>query len=1215
MLVIDLKKITPWAAMTNKWTEPGESILANYIDDLEIISIWKSSRRKHWGILTALLGGFLCGSLVPFAGGLFYVDPAHQFRSNSTLTRIIRLSLNDTRNLGYFDPRNPEVQQPISALVGNRRFGALLPVWTSNEYTFEGFNLSDTSRNASISVNTVAFGGTLDCSKINYDAKVTREWYTQRYANDNPRSKLTPGLLTDVDLIPNNEDMVKSGCQMLPDFYPKVTFSRPLDQSVEVLPAAWIDTTNCSNTGEAPLTITTMVLLGSGVNEPATSFNVTGVICWPHFSTRTVEITANASTGKLIDITQSSNTSYSVPGFLEPRLLSAVINRGDAGHLFVKNNYDVINYDSLVPSPDNYWMEYTASRATQYEPFSPTRWIGRDPWFYMLSSGNVTKIREYTTNWEALANDSSRQFGSIMAQLANHGFKAIDSSPAAGSVSRTEPRITVQRNSLRFLQSMLCFLAITLMCCATVFRPKTCLIEDPTTLAALSIVLGSNNDFESQIKDTGHLSDDCFRKKLDGLKIRLDVDHASKPSIMMQSVAVNSKTILIEPAKPRLKFKPIRFYNQQDDEHGSGYRPLMLHLVSRSCLLVAISGTIVLLGILLHYSRNGSGFDASATLTSFAWSYTPNAVLVLLGYAIGGASSSTQALSCYTALQKGSVTGRESLLFNSADHSAVIMLYYSYWQNIGWTFSASSLVTIIYPVIKVTAAGLYMHLVRQHAYTTMVEIDQSLIENLDKLSVTGRNLFNRTTTSVGTVLSDMAIAFTLWTVKPELNFSPSSGTEGPLVFGNLTSTLALSDASQALDHGASLSANVPALQVQVNCSAYSRDDFQVIKEGGVVMITCKTQRCRRYFNFNENAIADGIPADSLAWQGGFKLGRTHPFAYYSFVGSPNKARSNSQDYATAPICGLFVRIVDYGPNITSPTQQFNITPEAIAGYSCVRSLIKVNVNVTFARAVQPSAGGTSLLPANIVNFDEQSIEPANDNLLFKNDGSNSSESCIPPTNHTCELSTAWIAPDNSVMLSKDAASMMGTGFMGAVLAIHPTRPPDSPLNYSLLEKLHDPERLSQAAKKAYIIFSTQYINQLRPLTSQIGNSSVLRTATINKQSVRAIESRSPTIVLMILLSITFVCIIFALWRVPSRPVVAKAPNSIAARASLLAGSRLVRRLREEGVDSVAATDIWEKKVFSMGWWQLYESQPKGEESEERWGIDIGVARLRNTLDK
>lgn len=169
-------------------------------------------------------------------------------------------------------------------------------------------------------------------------------------------------------------------------------------------------------------------------------------------------------------------------------------------------------------------------------------------------------------------------------------------------------------------------------------------------------------------------------------------------------------------------------------------------------------------------------------------------------------------------------------------------------------------------------------------------------------------------------------------------------------------------------------------------------------------------------------------------------------------------------------------------------------------------------------------------------------------------------------------------------------------------------------NTSSLERLFEPEHLQEAAKEAYIIFSAQAVNQLRSAASNIGNSTVRRTATINQQSLRAIQSRNVTIALIVLLGITLACILFAFWRVSSKPVIAKAPNSIAAQASLLAGSNLVRRLREEGVKSVAETNIWNEEVFSMGWWTTDEPQSGEEAPQERWGIDIGVARLRNTLE-
>jgi ABC-type nitrate/sulfonate/bicarbonate transport system permease component len=61
MLVSDLKKITPWASLTKRWRAAEDSILLDYVDDLEILSLWKSCRRRHWGLFLAILGGLILG--------------------------------------------------------------------------------------------------------------------------------------------------------------------------------------------------------------------------------------------------------------------------------------------------------------------------------------------------------------------------------------------------------------------------------------------------------------------------------------------------------------------------------------------------------------------------------------------------------------------------------------------------------------------------------------------------------------------------------------------------------------------------------------------------------------------------------------------------------------------------------------------------------------------------------------------------------------------------------------------------------------------------------------------------------------------------------------------------------------------------------------------------------------------------------------------------
>lgn len=140
-----------------------------------------------------------------------------------------------------------------------------------------------------------------------------------------------------------------------------------------------------------------------------------------------------------------------------------------------------------------------------------------------------------------------------------------------------------------------------------------------------------------------------------------------------------------------------------------------------------------------------------------------------------------------------------------------------------------------------------------------------------------------------------------------------------------------------------------------------------------------------------------------------------------------------------------------------------------------------------------------------------------------------------------------------------------------------------PGNSSSWNRLYEPDHLREAAKEAYTMFSTQVINTQRPPATRISNSTVQRIATIDQQSFRAVQSRNVTIILIVLLDTILACILFAFWRVPSKPVIIEASNFIVAQASLLAGSNLVRRLEAEGVKSVADTNIWNEEVFSMGW--------------------------------
>lgn len=1040
MLVIDMKKVTPWAAMTRKWTDPEDSILANYIDDLEVVSVWKSIRRRHWGMLVALVGGFLCGGLIPFAGGLFYVDPVHEITSNSTLIRTSRFAFNDS--IAALVPNTPYVDQPIAALVGERRFRSRLPSWTSSEYAFESFNLSDTPHNKTLSMNSVAFGGILDCGPLNFQSRIVRAWYTENIPLDSDAT--SPGLSIDVELIPNTEDQAKIGCQIASGSNPQVTFTRSSDLSMDVPPAAWMGTVNCSNTGETPLTITTMILLSEDVNNRTISFNTTGLLCRPRFSTRNVELRVNASTAEIVHITQLSNASIPVDIGVVTFALIGAINRPE----ILKGMFSFI-YSDHVPYKAyafNFWLYLMETMWGNDPELSGYVRIGVDPWFSILSSNNVTNIRKYADNLEGLATDSSRFFGNIMAQIANFGFKVHDSSPAPGFVHTIESRLTIQRSALLFLQSTLSLLGITAIFCATILRPKSCLREDPTTLIALSTIIAFSEEFQSEVKNQGHLNAKSFRERLAPFKVQLNIDESSKLSIKFQKPAVSLLAELTATAEVLLTHQQTDIIRHKSYERNEGYRPQIMSLSSRVTLLVAVSGMIVTLRTLLKYSISQSGFDTSTQLKTLAWSYIPGTTLVLLGYAIEGVGSCTQALISYISLQNGSVQDQKSMIFNPTRFSVFATFYYSYWRNVNWTLFACSVVMIVYPAIKVTAAGLYAHWLDQHMFQSTITINQSLIANLDRISADN---------DLQQAIILAATTFATWTLTPQMHFSTPSGTGDSLVFSNLTSDSMSDVVSQALNDGATLSANLPAVQVNVKCSTYTSDDFQTIIEKDVIRVTCKSQGCQRYFSKIESAATIGSYGNKTWWHDGFNISNPD-YHYFAELSSFDQAWTDPDDYDLAPISGLFMKIDTHGLNATS--QRYNITPQAIAGYSCVRSFNKVNVDVTFTRTLQPNLEGSSLLSVQPSSFDDRSIASANDlpRYITYNVSMNKPDSCVSSVNVTCGSSTSWITPGVSLWDGGSPDSMLGNGYGGMLDIIAATQLRHQADNASSMERLFDP---------------------------------------------------------------------------------------------------------------------------------------------------------------
>ncbi|OJD30880.1 uncharacterized protein BKCO1_5400068 [Diplodia corticola] len=167
--------------------------------------------------------------------------------------------------------------------------------------------------------------------------------------------------------------------------------------------------------------------------------------------------------------------------------------------------------------------------------------------------------------------------------------------------------------------------------------------------------------------------------------------------------------------------------------------------------------------------------------------------------------------------------------------------------------------------------------------------------------------------------------------------------------------------------------------------------------------------------------------------------------------------------------------------------------------------------------------------------------------------------------------------------------------------------------------------LQRAVESTYALVMAQVLNWDR---QQLGGDDVTSAGAVafegnltDRTSIRLVQSAVSTRILEGLLAAMFVCAALTFALLDTKKVLPKNPCSVAAMASLLAGSKLLaaipegaewmsdRQLRQKGV--------FEGMVFSMGWWGdgsgvsdddgRSSSGGDGQAGRSRFGIDIGTA--------
>ena len=622
-----------------------------------------------------------------------------------------------------------------------------------------------------------------------------------------------------------------------------------------------------------------------------------------------------------------------------------------------------------------------------------------------------------------------------------------------------------------------------------------------------------------------------------------------------------------------------------------GYRPVVLHVAARMSLLAVMVAIVFALGVLLAVSRKRGGLAAYDEKEYYVWSYVPVAALVLLGYALQGVDAAIQCLQPYLALRRGSVVARKAVLFSPGNHMVFGLAYRSLVVAGSWALFASSITVLIYPAVKVATAGLYIQ--RPHFQTSLVpvEIDQTLMANPDALDArkAGGLSFQETWVSASYEVAK-------WIGIAGFNFPPPPGTLGPFVFCTVAPNSSEA-ANEALANGATVAVRIPATEVEVSCTQYDQNDFEITAEpfdSGAerdqdmpdgrygLYADCLTEDCSDNFSF----------ISRRSDRGNSVLIEESDHRYFSAC--------HSKQGKDRDLLSCLLGKID-PPDRDRSNSTWRINPTAIAAVSCSGRFKKVDVNVTFAQPAKPDHRRVSLLPTAVTAYDQSSTAEVVDQAPYDPDLIN------------------WIRPGmffGDSPLFQDEVRWSGSALprqfdveqewsFANFWKVLVTR---ERANGGDFETLLDPGHLAEATRDLYTIYCTQLINQLRS-EARAGSNTVQRTGAVTQQAVRVYQDAATTIFLQVTLVIIGVCVSVAFWRFPTKAIIPKAPNSIAAQVSMLAKSQLVQKLREEEVMSVKATNVWDRLRFSMRWWSFRREYLSSASSsflftdDGRWGID------------
>lgn len=548
------KELMPWVVMYDGIAPASQTVLLDYVSIWSIKALFRSVKNGHYIVALSVTGSLLLSLMIVFSTGLFAIQDVG-------MDAHVPITILEVFNSSDFTVNNTNMS-PWATSYGIRYNNLSYPYGTTEHHVFPRFNVSTTaevSYNRSDAIKTDVDTLTFDLPCEKADMKFN-EWYGSGYGWHTNITLSTPTC--------NSTSEISD-------------LAGPLFGNLGYWSGFRIDTSACDVGDPNTLHVNAIVRSANGtVGQPVHTwsnetwhYQFVALICTPiyNMSRASVSYRADIGSGKPETVVTLSSTTQvlTLTGVTSSDLLEAI-------------------WDIYKPT-------FVSSLLNDF--------------------GDDADWLNDTTVLEQVVRTSHNIIGT---QIAKEKLLQPATTPAKGTISRTEHRLFVRHLSFGLLEAISIVLAAIIVSMLLLKPPRVC-SRDPSSIGGLANILAQSPELIQSLRNLGAASNMELSQHLHGLSYRtvLHSTYSGRPSFR------------ICPLGPSLQSTSTGNIGGQNAGFNSSsmstskatsinwWRPLSISIIARGLVICSPIAIIIALEILYRKSISSNGVVAALTTDTY----------------------------------------------------------------------------------------------------------------------------------------------------------------------------------------------------------------------------------------------------------------------------------------------------------------------------------------------------------------------------------------------------------------------------------------------------------------------------------------------------------------------------------------------------------------------------------------------------------------------